>query len=140
MDGLTLLHQAKQAGLVVRAEHDRLIIRGPRSKESLARQLLDHKVEVLAALGEGVPAASADGGPWPVDTCLLSAEAFSVRTIDDLLALWDESKPPTRCHACRCRAWWRLKPSGPWTCCRCHPPHPPSEQIETWNPGPVRGR
>lgn len=50
MVGLTLLHEARRAGLRVRTEGGRLIVRGPRSQEALARRLLEHKAEVLAAL------------------------------------------------------------------------------------------
>jgi hypothetical protein len=55
MDALTLLQQARAAGLTVLAQGDRLCIRGPRRAEALARQLLDHKVAVLAALATEAP-------------------------------------------------------------------------------------
>jgi hypothetical protein len=51
MDGLTLLERAQEAGLVVRAVGEKLIIRGPRRAESVARLLIEHKPKVLAALG-----------------------------------------------------------------------------------------
>ena len=50
MAGLKLLLQAQAAGLNVFARGERLIIRGPRSAESLARNLLRHKAEILLAL------------------------------------------------------------------------------------------
>ena len=50
MDGLSLLQEASSAGLKVRAEGDRLTIRGPRRAEAVARRLIRHKAEVLAAL------------------------------------------------------------------------------------------
>ena len=50
MDGLTLLRRAQDAGLTVEAEGDTLVIRGPKRAESVARLLLDHKPDVLAAL------------------------------------------------------------------------------------------
>jgi hypothetical protein len=50
MDGLTLLEEARGAGLRVAAEGDRLVIRGPKTAEPVARRLLAHKAEVLAAL------------------------------------------------------------------------------------------
>jgi hypothetical protein len=46
----TLLRRAQEAGLAVQAEGDRLIIRGPKRAESVARLLIDHKRDVLAAL------------------------------------------------------------------------------------------
>ena len=50
MVGVTLLAEARGAGLEVRAESERLIVRGPSSAESLARRLLDSKPAVLAEL------------------------------------------------------------------------------------------
>ena len=48
---MTLLSDAAAAGLTVRADGDRLVIRGPRGAEAVARRLLGHKAEVMAALG-----------------------------------------------------------------------------------------
>jgi len=50
VDGVTLLRRARDAGLTVGAEGDKLVIRGPRRAEPVARLLLDHKPAVLAAL------------------------------------------------------------------------------------------
>jgi hypothetical protein len=50
MDGVTLLREARAAGLSVAAEGDKLVIRGPRRAEPVARLLLAHKPDVLAAL------------------------------------------------------------------------------------------
>ena len=46
----TMVAEARQAGLDVRADQDRLVVRGPRRHEALADQLLAHKAEVLALL------------------------------------------------------------------------------------------
>jgi hypothetical protein len=43
MDGLTLLHRARDAGLTVAAADGKLVIRGPRRAEPVALMLLDHK-------------------------------------------------------------------------------------------------
>lgn len=51
MDGLSLLTDAATAGLTVRVDGDRLVIRGPRAADAVARCLLEHKPEVVAALG-----------------------------------------------------------------------------------------
>src|SRR5262245_5563591 len=59
MDGLMLLHRARDAGLAVAAEDDRLVIRGPRRAESVARLLLEHKRQVMAALVPAKPASKA---------------------------------------------------------------------------------
>src|SRR5262245_58417074 len=50
MDGLTLLEQARSAGLTVSVRGDKLVIRGPRRAGPLAEQLLAHKGEVIDAL------------------------------------------------------------------------------------------
>ena len=50
MDSLTLLEQARSAGLVVMVRNDKLVVRGPRQLGALAEQLLSHKTEVLNAL------------------------------------------------------------------------------------------
>jgi hypothetical protein len=50
MDGITLLLEAQAAGLSVRVDGDKLIIRGPRSAELIARRLLAYKPAVVAAL------------------------------------------------------------------------------------------
>jgi hypothetical protein len=50
MGSLTLLAQARAAGLSVAADGDRLIIQGPRRAGPIARELMGHKAEVLALL------------------------------------------------------------------------------------------
>ncbi len=52
MDPLALLAEAEGAGLTVHRDGERLVVRGPKSAEAVARQLLDRKAEVLAILGE----------------------------------------------------------------------------------------
>ena len=61
MDGMTLLAEAQEAGLTVLADGDRLVVRGPKSAEKLARRLLQNKAQVMAALND----APAGGGPEP---------------------------------------------------------------------------
>jgi hypothetical protein len=48
----TALAEARAVGLEVRAETDRLIVRGPRLHEEIAHQLLAQKPVVLALLAE----------------------------------------------------------------------------------------
>jgi hypothetical protein len=55
MGGLTLLAEARQAGLTVRVEGDRLLIRGPREQEALAKRLLSQKAELLGLFREAPP-------------------------------------------------------------------------------------
>jgi hypothetical protein len=50
--GLTLLRDARRAGLIVSAQGEQLVIRGPRSLEALAQSLLAAKPAVLLALTE----------------------------------------------------------------------------------------
>jgi hypothetical protein len=50
MDGMTLLHEARAAGLVVSVEGDTLKIRGPRRADPVAQKLIAHKPVVVNAL------------------------------------------------------------------------------------------
>jgi hypothetical protein len=50
VDGMTLLEEARATGLEVKTEGDRLIVRGPRSAEGLARILLERKAELIVIL------------------------------------------------------------------------------------------
>ncbi len=50
MGGVELLRHARDTGLDVQAEGDRLRIRGPKRLEPLALELLRHKAELLAIL------------------------------------------------------------------------------------------
>ena len=60
MDGLTLLAEARAAGLSVAAQGCRLVVRGPRRAEAMARRLIEHKADVMAALArETTPADAA---------------------------------------------------------------------------------
>ena len=47
MEGLELLEKAFKSGLQVRADGDSLVVRGPRSAEPVALELLAHKKEVI---------------------------------------------------------------------------------------------
>jgi hypothetical protein len=51
MDGLTMLREARAAGLEIKVDAGRLVVRGPRSAAPLAEQLLAMKQEVIALLG-----------------------------------------------------------------------------------------
>jgi hypothetical protein len=55
MDGMTLLRRARDAGLAVLAEGDKLVIRGPRRAEPVARLVIEHKPAVMAALTPPFP-------------------------------------------------------------------------------------
>jgi hypothetical protein len=62
----TLLEQAQAAGLEVRADGDRLVVRGPQSAEALARQLLAHKGDLMRLLS--APPADVTGNE-PCEVC-----------------------------------------------------------------------
>ena len=66
MDGVELLSQAHAAGLTVTAEGDKLVVRGPWSAEPLAKELLEHKVEILAHLRRAAQPVG-DGQVPPLD-------------------------------------------------------------------------
>jgi hypothetical protein len=51
MDGLALLSEATAAGLTVQVDGDRLVIRGPKTADAVARRLLEYKPDVVTALG-----------------------------------------------------------------------------------------
>jgi hypothetical protein len=57
MEGLTLLREARAAGLSLARDGDELVIRGPKRAEPVARLLLLRKVAVIQAL--------ADATGWP---------------------------------------------------------------------------
>jgi hypothetical protein len=48
--GLTLIQEAREAGLSLRPEGDNLIIRGPKAAEPLVRRLIENKPAVMDAL------------------------------------------------------------------------------------------
>ncbi len=50
MGAVSLLQEAEAAGLSVRVDGDRLVVRGPKSADAIAERLLDHKAEVLKVL------------------------------------------------------------------------------------------
>jgi hypothetical protein len=50
MDGMTLLQEARVAGLTVALEGDQLKIRGPKCADGIARKLIANKQEVVSAL------------------------------------------------------------------------------------------
>jgi hypothetical protein len=53
MDAVTLLAQARAAGLTLRAANGRLVIRGPRNAADLAHRLLEAKPAILQLVARG---------------------------------------------------------------------------------------
>ena len=93
MDGVTLLREARHAGLDVGEDDGRLVVRGPRRLEPVALQLLAHKAGVLAALA----AERTDLG-WRMRAMRAMAPAYG--PIPLLLARPDAACGPGRCCSC----------------------------------------
>ena len=149
MDGITLLREAWGAGLTVRADGDRVVIRGPQKAEALAKRLLENKAKVLDALRTnglydaaseptpdipGAPATGSALGLEPDGSCPASGIA-GADVIDQWLAGQDFSgwrrrpecqgrwgwEPPDLPEADR---WWEEYdfgelPEADWTCPQC---------------------
>jgi hypothetical protein len=130
VDGLALVHQARAAGLLVTVDGDTLVVEGPRRADSIARQLLAHKPEVVAALkaawddpladaliqiatgrvsrsyDEAAPGCPVDGPGWDEAEALV-AVAVSLRNLTalrDSLAAYEQ-------HATKCFSAWADKTS-----------------------------
>ena len=111
MDGLTLLSEAGAAGLTILAAGDRLIIRGPKSADVVARRLLAHKAMVLAALtagnGNTTPAnptrigSCVDSGPSPWDE---ATEPGAGCPVCGSLESWQDALGRERCGVCEADA------------------------------------
>src|SRR5262245_1699111 len=67
MDGMILLAEARASGLTVRAAGDRLVIRGPKRANAVARRLLESKAIVLAALVSPQPTSPISRDHLPPD-------------------------------------------------------------------------
>lgn len=84
-----MLEAAEGAGLEVRIEGDRLIVRGPRKAEPVARQLLDHKAELVTHLSRASATVSAGR----------LADAYEAA-----IARWLNGHPPRNIDPDRCAA------------------------------------
>ena len=115
MDGLTLLRCARDAGLAVAAQGDKLVIRGPKRSEPVALLLLEHKPEVMAALVPAKAAPDVDDEPVPA----WWGREYLVRTIT-----WKLSGTRSESRA-RVIAWGELE--GLWL--RRHCTHTPQWQC-----------
>ena len=77
MDGIALIVEAAAAGLSIRLDGDRVVIRGPKSADAVARRLLANKPAVVAVLRKQsphpnpAPAACNPTAPDPFDNCTL---------------------------------------------------------------------
>jgi hypothetical protein len=86
MDGMTLLGQARFAGVSVSADGDRLHLEGPRRVEPIMRQLAEHKAAVLDALAVetalGIAISIIDPDALPGDWRIEFEERAAVREHD----------------------------------------------------------
>jgi len=159
MDGLVLLSEAMAAGLTVRVDGDRLVIRGPKTADAVARRVLEHKPDVVAALGRFGPTCTEPRKPneppfpgwvrrpdvtgrmgWEPPDFPESRRWWARARFEDLptLAAYfpgsvhrPEHGP---CPWCGRREWWRSI-HGAVVCGCCHPPAVPGLVAE-WLNGP----
>ena len=116
MDVLTLLREARAAGLHLRAEGDKLLVEGPKTAAPIVERLRQHKPEVLAALRDHCcPACGPRAGP-PLD---ISDGCLSHGVTSEQTARWwsvaqDKDATVSVCHCCGGPA-----PSEALVCRRC---------------------
>jgi len=108
MEALTLLEKAGRAGLEVTVEGERLVVRGPRRAEPLARQVLARKEEMIVLLApQPATHSGADSGSG-------------------------DRPVPDRCPACNEGDFVRPHASGAWRCARCRPYDLSGTEVEWW--------
>jgi len=105
MDCLMLLNEARAVGLVVLADGDRLVVRGPRSADAVARRLLEHKAEVMRALA--TPAAA--------EIPAVAASMYHQDAPGDCEEILDVLPP---CPTCGSLDLWQTI-AGNWRCQHC---------------------
>ena len=88
----TAVAEARAVGLEVRAEADRLVVRGPRLHQEIARQLLEQKPEVLTLLAD----EEAELG-WRIAAM---RTRVPLRGPIPVLVARDVSPTPGRCFSC----------------------------------------
>ena len=121
MDGLTLLRRAHDAGLAVVTEGDKLVIRGPKRAEPIARLLIENKPAVMAVL---VPAKTAPDAEHDSSRAWWRRH-YLVRTIN-----WELSGARSESRARRIAwgeledCWYRLHGTRipRWQCAGCGEP------------------
>jgi len=124
MGGIDLILEAEAAGLTVRLDGERVVIRGPRSAEPLARKLLDHKPAVVAVL-RGAPSTP---GAMPQGTASPSGSDGKASPFADWVLRPDVSgrlgwEPPGLPEDERwwARSTWEDLPRLPEPCPKCGP-------------------
>jgi hypothetical protein len=129
MDGVTLLVEAESAGLTVHLDGDRLVIRGPRSADQVARALLGRKAEVVALLRTA---------SWVLRPDTRGRMGWQSPDAPVPFIAWEDLIDPDPtpaapgadpCGWCGRRAWWRSI-HGAVVCGHCHPPALPGLVAE----------
>jgi hypothetical protein len=132
MGRVTLLELARAAGLSVSSKAGRLVIKGPRSADALARELIGRKAEVLGLLDELAPEQSPpapapltcrnDELGGPVHWRITDEDTFFGYTLTPM----GHTEPVRwRCLSRYCRdgsRWWRSR----WNVVICENCVPPS--------------
>ena len=80
MDPVTLMHQAREAGLTVIKRGQRLIVRGPTDAEGLAALLLENKASVMQMLAQTGQQLSRQHSVAIGDRVVWTSSAFGIRT------------------------------------------------------------
>ncbi len=112
MGGLmTLLDSARVAGVTMRVDGERLIVRGPRSAETLAKSVLAQKADVVAWL---LTAPETRVEPSNVAVTPRSVSGESERAAPAMTV--------EQCFCCGQRRWWRSVFGSHLICATCHPP------------------
>ena len=117
MVGLIILKEAQAVGLTVMADGERLVIRGPKSGEEIARKLLDHKADVLDAITKDPLAGTLFEGPWEQNINNLGIAYWERPGIEH----FEDIKPPDPCPKCNSLELWQ-NVLGDWKCMICNPP------------------
>jgi len=102
MDAMTLLREAREAGLAVHIDGDNLVVEGPKTAAPVVEKLRQHKPEVLAALqGQCSPTcAGCAAGPVQLpDGCL--SHGVTPEMVGAWWALAEERAAEVSfCHCC----------------------------------------
>ena len=85
MDAMTLLREAREAGLAVHIDGDKLVVKGPRTAAPVVEKLRQHKPEIMEALRSPCcPACGRRAGP-PLD---VSDGCLSHGVTPEMTARW----------------------------------------------------
>jgi hypothetical protein len=116
MDFMKLIYEAQVAGLTLRADADKLVIRGPRSAEAIVAQLMAHKDEILA-----IVRTSCHLSPKPRSTPTNLKDTETRRRNSPA----DEAAP---CRRCGSALGWRTA-DGRVACAECEQKPPAAEVL-----------